>query len=65
LTVQNTPNGPQRVKIPDADRAFPLPEHGEEITNDEHPLDIQLLGAAAFGLIPASEEVVEAFAIRL
>ena len=38
---------------------------GEENTNDEPPPDIQLLGATAFGHLLASEEVVEAFAIRL
>jgi len=59
------PNGLQRAKIPDADRASSLPEHGEENTNDEPPPDIQLLWATAFGHLLASEEVVEAFAIRL
>jgi hypothetical protein len=65
LTAQRTPNGLQRAKIPEADRAIPLPERGEENTNDEHPPDIQLLCAAAFGHIPAWEEVVEAFSIQL
>ena len=65
LTALRTPNGPQRAKIPEADRASPLPERGEENTNDEPPPDIQLLGATAFGHLLASEEVAEAFAIRL
>ena len=65
LTAQWTPNGLQQAKIPEADRAIPLLEHGEENTNDENLPDIQLLGAAAFGHIPAREEVGEAFAIRL
>jgi hypothetical protein len=49
LTALQTPNGPQRAKIPEADRASPLPERGEENTNDEPPPDIKLLGATAFG----------------
>jgi hypothetical protein len=65
LTALQAPNGLQRVKIPEADRTSPLPECSEESTNDEPPSDIQLLGATAFGHLFASEEVVEAFAIRL
>jgi hypothetical protein len=65
LTALRTPNGPQQAKIPEAHRACPLPERGEENTNDEPPPDIQLLGATAFGHLLASEEMVEAFAIRL
>jgi hypothetical protein len=65
LTAQRMPNGPQQAKIPEADRAIPLPKHGEENTNDEHLPVIQLLRAAAFGHITPSEEVVESFAILL
>ena len=65
LTAVRTPNGPQWAKIPETDRASPLPECGEEYTNDEPPLDIQLLGATRFCHLFASEEVVEPFAIRL
>jgi len=65
LTALRTPNGPQQAKIPEAHRACPLPERGEENTNDEPHPDIQLLGATAFGHLLASEEMVEAFAIRL
>jgi len=63
LTPMGTPNGPQRAKIPEANRASTLPEHSEENTTDEPPPDTQLLGASAFGNVLASEEVVEAFAI--
>ena len=63
LTALRTPNGPQRAKIPEAYRTSPLPERGEENTNDEPPPDIQLLGTTAFGHLLASEEVVEAFPI--
>jgi hypothetical protein len=59
------PNGPQQAKIPEADHASPLPERGEENTTDEPPPDIQLLGATSFGYLLGSEEVVEAFTIRL
>jgi hypothetical protein len=59
------PNGPQRAKIPEADHASPLPERGEGNTIVDPPPDIQLLGATAFDHLLASEEVVEAFAIRL
>jgi hypothetical protein len=62
LTALRTPNGPQWAKIPQPDRPSPLPERGEKNTNDEPPPDIQLLGAAAFGHLIASEEVVEGFA---
>jgi hypothetical protein len=48
-----------------ADCASPLPEHGEENTNDEPPPHIQLLRATAFVQVLASEEVVEAFVIQL
>jgi hypothetical protein len=65
LTALRTPNGPQWAKIPEADRASPLPERSEENTNYEPPPDIKLLGSTAFGHLLASEEVVEAFAIRL
>jgi hypothetical protein len=65
LAALRTPNEPQRAKIPEADRASPLLERSEENTNNEHPPDIQLLGATTFGHLLASEEVVEAFAIRL
>jgi len=65
LAALRTPNGPQRATIPEADRPSPLPEHCEEHRNDEPPPDIQLLWATAFGHLLASEEVVEAFAIRL
>jgi hypothetical protein len=51
--------------IPGGDHASPLPEGVEENTHDEPRPDIQLLGVAAFGHIPASEKVVQAFAIRL
>jgi hypothetical protein len=50
---------------PGGDRASPLPESVEENPHDEPRPDIQLLGAAAFGHIPASEKVVEALALRL
>jgi len=63
LTALRTPHGPQGAKIPEADCASRLPERNEETTNDEPPPDIQLLGAAAFGHLLASEEVVKAFAI--
>jgi hypothetical protein len=65
LAALRTPNGPQRANIPEADRASPLPQRGEENTNDEPPPDITLLGATAFGHCLATEKVVEAFAIRL
>jgi hypothetical protein len=65
MTALRTPNGPQRAKIPEADHASPLPERGEGNTNVDPPPDIQLLGATAFDHLLASEEVVEAFAIRL
>jgi hypothetical protein len=55
----------QWAKIQEADRASPLPECGEEYTNNEPSTDIQLLGATPFGHPLASEEVVEACAIRL
>ena len=42
LTALRTPDGPQRGKIPEADRASPLLERGEEYTDDEPALDIQL-----------------------
>ena len=60
-----TPNGPQWTKIPEADRTSPLPERGEENTNDETPPNIQLLGATAHDHLVANEEVVAAFAIQL
>jgi hypothetical protein len=47
------------------DRASSLPECVEENKHAGPLPDIQLLGAAAFGHIPASEKVVEAIAIRL
>jgi hypothetical protein len=47
LTALRAPNGPQRAKIPEADWTSPLPERGEENTNDEPPLGIQLLGDTA------------------
>jgi len=59
------PNGPQRAKIAKADHASPLPERGEGNTNVYPPPDIQLLTATAFDHLLPSEEVVEAFAIRL
>jgi hypothetical protein len=65
LTALRTPNGPQRAKISEAYHASPLPERGEGNTNDDPPPDIQLLGATTFDHLLASEEVVEAFAIRL
>jgi len=65
LTALRTPNGPQRAKIPEADRVNPLPERGEENTNDEPPPNIELIGATAFSHLVAREEVVEAFAIQL
>jgi len=64
LTALRTANGPEREKIPEADHASPLPEHGEENSNDDPPQDIQPLGAASFGHLSASEELVEAFALR-
>jgi len=65
LTALRTPNGIQWAKIQEADRASPLPECSEKNTNDEPPPDSQLLGATTFDHLLASEEVVEAFAIRL
>jgi hypothetical protein len=65
LTALRTPNAPQRAKIPEADHPSPLPERGEGNTNVDPPPDIQLLGATTFVHLLASEEVVEAFAIRL
>jgi hypothetical protein len=65
LTALRTPNGPQWAKIPEADQASPLPEHGEGNTNVDPLPDIRLLGATAFDHLSATEEVVEAFAIRL
>ena len=59
------PNGPQRAKIPEADHSRPLPERCEGNTNVDPAPDIQLLGATAFDHRLASEEVVEASAIRL
>jgi hypothetical protein len=64
-TALQTPNGPQRATIPKVDHARPLPERGEGNTNVDPPPDLQLLGATAFDHLLASEEVVEAFAIRL
>ena len=40
LTALQMPNGPQRTKIPKAERASHLPEHSEENTNDEPSPDI-------------------------
>jgi len=65
LTALRTPNGLQRAKITETNRPSPLPECGEENTNDEPPPDIQLLWATSLGYILASKEVVEAFTIRL
>jgi len=65
LTGLQTPNGLQRAMIPETDHASPLPERGEGNTNVDPPPDIQLLGATAFDHLLASEEVVEALAIRL
>jgi hypothetical protein len=59
------PNGKQHAKIPDADRASPVPAHGEENTHGAPLADIQLLGAAAFGHLFASEQVADVFAMRL
>jgi hypothetical protein len=63
LTALRMRNGWQQVKIPEADRARPLPERSEENTNDEPSLPIQLLEATAFGHRFSSEEVVQPFAI--
>jgi len=65
LTALRMPNGAQRAKIPEADNASPLPERGEGNTNVDPPPDIQQLGATGFDHLLASEEAVEAFAIRL
>jgi hypothetical protein len=65
LTALRTPNRLQWARIPEADHASPLPERGEGNTKVDPPPDIQLLGATAFDHLLASEEVVEAFAIRL
>jgi hypothetical protein len=65
LTALRTPNGPSRAKIPEAEGPSPLPERSEANTIVDPPPDIQLLGATAFRQFLASEEVVEAFAIRL
>jgi len=64
ITALPAPDGPQRAKIPEGDRASPQPECGEEDTNDERPPDVQFVGATAFGYLLASDEVVEVFAIR-
>ena len=60
-----TPNQPQRAKHPEAEYTSPPLKCGEENRNDEHPLDIQLLRAAAFDHLFASEEVIEEFTIPL
>ena len=65
LTALRTPTGPQRAKIPGADHASPLLEHGEGNPNVDPPPGLELLGATAFDHLLASEEVVKAFAIRL
>jgi hypothetical protein len=65
LTALQTPNGPQEVKIPEPDRASPLPERSDDNTNYETPPDIQLLTATAISHLLGSEEVVEEFAIQL
>jgi len=65
LTALQTPNGPQQTKIPEADHASPLPQRCEGNSNVDLPPDIQLLGATAFHHFLVSEEVVEAFTIRL
>jgi hypothetical protein len=65
LTALRTPNGPQWAKIPEAAHASPLPERGEGNTNVDPPSDRPLLWGTAFDHLLASEEVVEAFAIRL
>jgi len=65
MTALPTPNGQQRVQIPEVDRICTLPERCEENTNDEPPPDIQHLGTTSFGHPSVSEEVVETFSIRL
>jgi hypothetical protein len=65
LTALRTPNGPLRAKIQEADHASPVPERGEGNTNVDLALDIQLLGVTIFDHVLASDEVVEAFTIRL
>jgi len=57
LTAQRVPNGPQRAKVPEADRTSPLPERGAG-----HKI---ISPATAFDHLWASEEVVEAFVIWL
>jgi hypothetical protein len=58
LTALRMPNSLQHAKIPEADRASLLPECSEENTGDVPPLDIQLLGATAFGHHFTSMEMV-------
>jgi len=64
LTALRARNGPQRAKIPEADHTS-LPERGEVTKVVRLPPGIQLLGAAAFDHLWASEEVVKAFVIWL
>jgi len=64
LTALRSQNPTQRAKFSESDRTSALPELGEQNTIHRPPPDIQLLGATTFGHPSASEEVVEAFAIR-
>jgi len=67
LTALRSPNGPQAADISGGEDKPPpeahetLPERGE----DTPAPDIQLLGATTFGNLLASDEVVEAFALRI
>jgi len=65
LTALRLQNSTQRAEFRESDRTSALPELSEENTIDRPPTDIQLLGATTFGHLSASEEEVEAFAIRL
>jgi len=60
-----TRNGSQQAKNREEDHSTPLPERGEENTNDVPPLDIQFLKPTAFGHHIAIEVMVEGCAIRL
>jgi len=64
LTALRASNGPQRAKIPEADHTS-QPERGEGTKMVHVPPGIQLVGAAAFDHLRASEEVVDAFVIWL
>ena len=67
MTALRSPNGPQAADIlggenkPPPEAQEKLPERGE----DTPAPDIQLLGATAFANLLASDEVAEAFALRI